>query len=369
MGALALMLLGLSGAGSCYALVAASSVARLRTALRDPAVAAEPVTLLKPLHGDEPRLRENLGSFLAQRWDAPVQVVAGVGRADDPAVPVARALGLRPVVDGTRHGANAKVGNLLNMVGEARHDLLVLSDSDMAVPPTYLAVVAAALARPGVGAVTCLYRGRGDAGPWSRLAAAGISYQFLPAVLVGLRFGLAKPCMGSTIALRRGMLARIGGFERFADVLADDYAIGAAVRAEGLAVAVPPLVLVHGCTETSLAALVRHELRWAVTVRRIDPAGHLGMIVTYPLATALLALDLAPGPALVAVAVALGSRWWLKNVVDRTVGAGSLAGWLLPVRDLLSFALFLLSFVVGSVDWRGQRLGLRRHGRIVEEAR
>jgi ceramide glucosyltransferase len=369
MGAILLLLLGLSGAGSAYAVLAASSVDRWARRAGDAAVPAEPVTVLKPLHGDEPRLADNLRSFVDQRWDAPVQHLAGVGRPDDGAVPTARALGLELVIDGTRHGTNAKIGNLINMGAHARHDLIVLSDSDMVAPPTYLSQVAAALARPGVGAVTCLYRGRGDAGPWSRVAAAGISYQFLPSVLVGLRLGLAKPCMGSTIALRRGTLRRIGGFERFADILADDYAIGAAVRAQGLAVAVPPMILVHGCTERSLPAIVRHELRWAATVRQIDLPGYLGMVVTHPLPFALAALMIAPLPGGIAVGAALLSRGWLKARVDRLVGQSTLPAWVLPARDLLSFGVFLLSFAVGSVEWRGSRFGMKRDGRMAELAR
>ena len=199
-----LAILVLVGIG--YTLLAAWMVARLRRR-PDPRGPAEPVTLLKPLHGPEPRLAENLRSFLAQDWSAPIQMVAGVSDAGDPAVAAAREAGATVVVGTVRHGANGKVSNLVNMMAATDHDLLVLSDSDMAVPPRYLAAVAGALDRLGVGAVTCLYRGRGDAGGWSRMAAAGISYQFLPSVVLAVALGLARPCMGSTIACggRRGM--------------------------------------------------------------------------------------------------------------------------------------------------------------------
>lgn len=372
MGPTAIILSALAAAGLVYTLFAWSTVGRFRRTAPDAAVPAEPVTLLKPLHGDEPRLAENLRSFLHQRWDAPVEMIAGVARADDPAARIVRSLGpdIRLVVDPRAHGANAKVGNLVNMAGAASHDLLVLSDSDMAVPPDYLAAVGAALARPGTGAVTCLYRGRGDAGGWSRFAALAVSYQFLPSVLVGLRLGLAKPCMGSTIALRRETLARIGGFRRFADVLADDYAIGAAVRELGLAVAVPRLVLVHGCAERSAAAVIAHELRWAATVRQIDLAGHLGTIATFPVPFALLALLAAPGRWTAALlAAALGARWLLAGAVDRLAGARGGQPLLLPARDLCSFGIFLGSFFVGSVEWRGSRLAMRRDGRVAAEGR
>ena len=149
--------------------------------------------------------------------------------------------------------------------------MIVLADSDMAVPRDYLTILAAALDRPGVGAVTCLYRGRGDAGFWSRLTALGIDLHFLPATLIGRATGLGHPCMGSTIALRRATLDAIGGFARFADTLADDHALGAAVRATGATVAIPDMILTHGCSERTLAALLRQELRWNATDRRDRP--------------------------------------------------------------------------------------------------
>ena len=378
------LLLSLAGAG--YTLHAAYAVSRMNR-LPVPHGPAEPVSLLKPLHGAEPRLAENLATFLDQDWDAPIEMVAGVQRVDDPALEALANLSspakagahgsggkwaptfageddVRIIVDPTPHGANAKVSNLINMLPAARHDLIVLSDSDMAVPRDYLAVLSGALAAPGVGAVTCVYRGRGDAGRWSDLAAAGISYHFLPQLVLGLALGLARPGMGSTIALRRTTLDAIGGFGRFADHLADDYALGEAVRDLGLTVAVPPMLLVHGCPETSLAALWRHELRWAVTIRRINLPGYAGMVVTHPLPFALLALPLAPVPASVALLAAIGARLALKRAVDRFAGTPTAPAWMLAPRDCLSFAVFLASFVARSVDWRGSRFNMERAGRM-----
>lgn len=353
----------LAAAGIGFMLHSAFSLRRLFKAPA-PLGPAEPVSLLKPLHGAEPRLRENLQSFLDQAWAAPIQLVAGVQRPDDPAAGIARSLPVALVVDATAHGANAKVSNLINMAPAARHDLIVLSDSDMAVSPHYLATLAGALAQPGVGAVSCLYRGRGDAGGWSRFAAAMLSYQFLPAVGLGLHLGLAQPCMGSTIALRRATLDSIGGFARFADLLADDYAIGEAIRAEGLRVAVPPLLTVHACDETSLAAIWRHEVRWAATVRLIDPAGFAGMTALHPLPAALLLTLIAPLPGLALVVAAIGARLVLKRVVDRIAGASTAPAWMLPARDLLSFAVHCRAFTVRSVDWRGRSLRMAESGRV-----
>ncbi len=173
--------------------------------------------------------------------------------------------------------------------------MIVLADSDMLVGRDYLDRVVAALERPGVGAVTCLYRGIAVPGIWSRLATQWIDFHFLPSVVVGMALGLAKPCFGSTIALRRDTLERIGGFMAFKDRLADDYAIGEAVRGLGLSVAVPrDLVLGHTCTAASFGALLRQELRWSRTIRSLDPAGFVGSAVTHPIAWATLAPS---GPA------------------------------------------------------------------------
>jgi ceramide glucosyltransferase len=216
-----------------------------------------------------------------------------------------------------------------------------------------------------VGAVSCVYRGRGDAGFWSDMAAMAISYHFLPSVLVARANGHHEPCMGSTIALRRDTLDRIGGFAPLADTLADDAAIGHAVNALGLHVACPRLVLDHGCVEASLADLMRHELRWAATVRGVDPRGYWGLGLTYPVAWALLAVPFAPVAAITTLAAALAARLILIRRVDRLAGAQTGRRHWLPVRDCLSFVVFILSFSVRSVDWRGARLNMARDGRTI----
>lgn len=363
---------GLGAIGTLYMLAAAGTAGRYRarTLGRGEAPA---VTLLKPLHGDEPALAANLAGFLQQDYGGAVQMICGVQRADDPAIATVHALqaafpdaDIRLVVDSARHGGNDKISNLINMLPHARYPLLVLSDSDMAVGPAYLATITAALARPGTGAVTCLYHGRPLTNRWSHFAAAWISYQFLPSVMLGVRLGRAQPCMGSTIALRRTTLDRIGGFERFADLLADDHAIGAAVHELGLRVDIPPLILAHGCAESNLSAVLRHELRWAATIRVLDRAGYAGSIVTYPVPFALLGVA-CTGASPVAIAllvIALAARMILAGRIDRLTGMRSLARWLLPVRDSLSLVVFVVGFFVRSVDWRGAALRMEKHGRI-----
>jgi ceramide glucosyltransferase len=193
-----------------------------------------------------------------------------------------------------------------------------------------------------------------------------INHHFLPNVLVGLRLGLARPCFGSTIAIRGATLDRIGGFGSFANRLADDYAIGKAVRDLGLRVAVPPLIVDHVCSEPTWRALVRHEVRWARTIRLIDPAGHAGSIVTHPLPFALAAAVLAGFSAfgLGIIALALVCRVLAPVQIDRMCGRHRGSLWLVPFRDLLSFAMFLASFLPGRVMWRGQRFTVQSDGTL-----
>ena len=362
----------LCGAG--YAILSASAAGRF---MRRPVSRQSPdlqVTILKPLYGDEPGLRENLESFFTQNFAGPVQIVFGVHDPADPALEVVRALQARYpdfdasiVADASIHGANAKVSNLINMLPAARHDVLILSDSDIRVPRNWLSRVTAALGEPGVGLVTCLYKGEPAAkGLWPTLAAMGTSYEFLPNALTGMSLGLAEPCMGSTIALTRSTLTRIGGFAAFANYLADDYEIGRAVRGLGLRLAIPAMVVSHSAADASALELVRHELRWTRTIRRINPKGHAGSIITFALPLALLAaifLDFRP-LSLGVLGIALGARLFLKYRIDRIFAAQAGPGWLLPFRDILSLVVFVASMFGGTVHWRGTRLDVAQDGVI-----
>jgi ceramide glucosyltransferase len=356
----------------CFYLIAATILVRrfARQPIPGAAAAAPAVTILKPLHGDEAGLFDNLMSFAQQRYAGPVQIVCGVADANDPAVAAVERLrgaaathDVELVIDVTLHGANRKVANLINMAPRIRHDVVIVSDSDMRVEPDYLARVIAALQQRGVGAVTCLYHGVPVTGIWSQLGALAINAHFLPSVVLGLASGLAQPCFGSTIALRRTTLDEIGGFAAFADRLDDDYAIGAAVRERGYAVSIPPFAIAHLCSEPSLRELWRHELRWARTIRGIDPLGHAGSVVTHALPWALVALLLSPWSGLLAPAAAVTlaavlCRVALLRQVAQAFGLPPQPYWLLPARDLISFVVFAASFLGRTVSWKGHRYRL-----------
>jgi ceramide glucosyltransferase len=363
---IAALLIAIAGCG--YLLAATVLVGRFaRTQTPGTPVAPPTVTILKPLYGDDADLVDNLMSFAEQRYAGAVQIVCGVADAHDPAVAVVERLRasreLELVIDATLHGANRKVSNLINMAPSIRHEVVILSDGDIRVAPDYLARVLAALQQPHVGAVTCLYHGVAVSGPWSQLGALFINAHFLPSVVLGLASGLARPCFGSTIALKCSTLDAIGGFAAFADRLDDDYAIGAAVRERGEVVAIPPFTVAHLCGEASLRELWRHELRWARTIRSIAPLGHAGSVVMHPLAWALGALALTPWsglliPAAATTIAAVLCRVALLRSVVREFGLPPQPYWLMPVRDLLSFMVFVASFLGRDVSWKGHRYRL-----------
>jgi ceramide glucosyltransferase len=371
------MLLLLSAAGLLYLVAAILFVGRLAAQSHISTVSTPAVTILKPLHGAEPGLRENLATLFQQDYVGPVQIVFGVQNARDPAIEVVRELerafpraDIELVVDAHLHGTNRKVSNLINMAERIRHGTIVLADSDMIVGPDYLTRLVGQLDRPDVGAVTCLYHGVSDGSLWSRLSALAINTHFLPSVAVGLGLGLAKPCMGSTIALRRETLDGIGGFRSLANELADDYILGALVRGRGLHVAVTPFAVGHACTESSLPHLLRQELRWVRTIRQIDPAGHAGSVVSHPLPLATLAFCLAPGllaGAFVGAAVLLRMRLCLA--VKRAFGLKAQAYGLVPLRDLLSFGIFVASFFGRGVSWRGHSYDVTSAGVLTAKTR
>jgi ceramide glucosyltransferase len=367
--AMVVMALALCGAG--YAFAAAGLAGRFkagggRALAKDP-----PVTLLKPLHFDEPRLKENLLSFCRQDYGAPVQIVFGVQDPLDPAVKVVGeikrefpGLDIEMVIDTRIYGTNRKVSNLINLVGRAKYDVLILSDSDIAVAPDYLRTVTASLERAEGGAVTCLYTGSALPNLWSRMVAMGINYQFIPNVIFGTELGLAEPCFGSTIALRKDLLRRIGGMEAFSDLLADDYELGRAVRRHGQRMAVAPVVVAHTCCEQSSTEMFAHELRWARTIRLLNRQGHLGTFITHAFPLALIGAVLAgfSWVSLGVVAAALLSRLAVKWRMDRVLGTSAGSAFLLPLRDVISFAIFIGSLFGGNVRWRGARFLVQPDG-------
>ena len=367
------LLSGLALCGAGYALAAVRLVGRFGDVARGVPDAYVPVTLLKPLHWDEPGLRENLVSFFAQDYPAPIQIVFGVQDVADPAIAVVRALqteypgaDIDLVIDTDLHGSNRKISNLINMAPRIKHEIVVLSDSDISVSRGWLRKIVDGLAQPGTGAVTCLYSGKARGNIWSRFSAMGASYEFLPNVVAGTSWKLAWPCLGSTIALKRETLDSIGGFRDFANFLADDYEMGRAIRARGLSVAIPAFAVEHTSPETSWSEYYRHELRWNRTTRVIDWMGHTGSVVTHAVPLAILGLMMSgfTVSSVAILAVALISRLWLKWRIERKFAICTGPGWALPLRDVISFGVYLASFFGENVHWRGDQFQVSPSGAL-----
>ncbi len=358
-------------AACAYALLACLALHRSRRP--GPANAAErqrPVTILKPLCGDEPRLYENLRSFCLQDH-AHYQLVFGVRELDDPAIKVVERLrGEFPgividlVIAPQVHGRNLKVSNLINMLPAARHDWLVLADSDIDVPVNYLSHVVAPLGDPDTGIVTCLYRGRPDGGIWSQLGAQFIDEWFAPSVRLSQLLGSQRFGFGATIALRRDCLDGLGGLEALKDTLADDYWLGELSRRQGKRSVLSSVITTTDVTETRLASLWAHEMRWLRTIRSLAPAGFAMSFVCFTLPLLGIGLILAHNSYnFVMAGVGAMARWWIHFTQrrGRSWQGATYEAWLVPARDLLLFIEWTVALTRWQVRWRGQIMNAKGH--------
>ena len=338
--------------------------------------AAFPVSILKPLKGADPETYETFRSHCLQDYGS-YEIVFGVSEADDPAVPSVRRLQqefpeipIQLVVCSQNLGANTKVSNLVQMLRVARHDVVIVNDSDIRVDREYLRRVVGPLENPGLGMVTCLYCGIANSSLGSKLESIGISTDFAAGVLVarliegGVKFGL-----GSTLAFRKRDLEAVGGFELLVDHLADDYEIGKRVAERGLEVRLSEVVVETFLPAYNLRGFFEHQLRWARTVRDARPGGYFGLVLTFGLPWALLAVIASRSAfwswALLGVTVLL--RLWMAWVVGRVVlQDAQVVRFLLmiPLRDLAAVLVWIGSFAGNRISWRGDSFRLK-HGKLV----
>ncbi|HEV7968798.1 MAG TPA: bacteriohopanetetrol glucosamine biosynthesis glycosyltransferase HpnI [Candidatus Acidoferrales bacterium] len=339
---------------------------------------APPISVLKPVRGLDPGAYENFASFCRQDYSQ-FEVLFAVNDAEDPAVPIVQKViadfpgrSIRLLVVAERLGPNTKVSNLCRLVREARHDLLVVTDSDVRVEPGYLRSVAAVFRDPGVGGVTALYRGRDNLQFVAAMDCVGSSAAFCGAALVARELEGLKFMMGSTMATTKERLAEIGGFEAMVDLHSDDYELGRRIAARGHRIELLPEPVWMAFPSQTLGAYLRHELRWAIGIRNIRSGGHFGMLFTHGLPWAVAAAWVAPSSA-VGAAYVVG-YFVLRFAMAWAVGVWGLRDpvlrrriWLLPVRDLLSFFVWLASFGMNRIEWRGSSFTLEK-GRMVPVA-
>ncbi len=336
----------------------------------------QPVSILKPLRGADPEIYQSLRSHCVQDYPE-YEIVFGVNVENDPAVETVERLktefprlAIRLVICEQKLGANIKVSNLAQMLPVARYENLIVNDSDIRVERDYLQRVLQPLSDPTVGMVTCLYSGVAAPTLGSRLESLGISTDFCPGVLAarqiegGMRFGL-----GSTLAFRRRDLGAIGGFESIVDYLADDYEIGRRLAAHGYRVCLSEVIVETFLPDYSLREYVRHQLRWARSIRDSRRWGYMGLLVTFGFPWAIVNLLVARGAgwAWGLLAIALGLRlavaWLVGGIVLRDQQIIDHL-WLIPLRDLIAPAIWVLSLTGHTVAWRGDTF-LLKHGKMV----
>jgi ceramide glucosyltransferase len=332
-----------------------------------------PVSILKPIRGLDREAYDNFASFCRQGYPE-FEILFCVTDDSDPAVPVIRKLiadfperPIRLLFGSDPLGASDKVNKLCRMVREARNEIVIVSDSDVRVEPGFLRAVAAPFADPGVGGVTCLYRGLTDGGLAADLEALGNSADFAPGVLVAwfLAGGKLDFMLGAVMATTKKHLAEIGGFESLVDYFCDDYELGNRLAARGHRVELSrfPVDIVYP-TET-LAEAFRHQLRWNLSIRFSRPWGHAGLLFTQGLIWSVAGLFLAhswPGAfvfvggyALLRYEVALGAgaRGMRDMIVRQKL-------WMLPLRDAFAFVVWVASFFHQRIQWRDREFYVRK---------
>ncbi len=331
------------------------------------------VSVIKPVCGIDPKLESNLTTFLTQ--DHPnYEVLFGVLDDDDPALPILRKFTTATVHTGSAiTGSNNKVRIMHTLAKQASGDILVITDADTRATPNFLREITAPFANPNIGAVTCLYRGVNASSFADSLEALHMTCIFAPGVashnIKGIDFGL-----GAAIAVRKTALEEAGGFAKLADYLADDFQLGRIISKTGYKVILSNYIIDITLGGESLPNVLKRELRWSVTTRISRPWGHLGLVFTFGFTYALAFL----------AASGFSKRGWLVllivmllRLITAWLGARIClndrefprAVYLLPLRDIISFGIWVAGYFTQSVIWRGRRLRIMRHGKVGEECK
>lgn len=363
-------------------LVAAAKYKRdLETSERFPPLVVAPgVSVLKPVHGLEPRLRENLESYFQQ--DYPKYELLFCARyASDPALAVASELAaqyphvpVRIVTCGEPPGANAKLHSLATMFDAAAHPIMIFSDSDVYAAPSYIRDVTAPLSDRKVGVTNCLYRGVPLGGVWSLLAALGMTIEMPAGVLIARMLEGMKFALGPTLATRRDVIETIGGLRQFQDYCAEDFEIGRCAHAAGYRVLLSGHIIDHMSADTAFKKSFAHQVRWMLSTRFSRPAGHAGTIFTFAAPFGILGLIACAmlGRADIGVLLLLWS--WINRVLQ-AVGIGYATlddklslkyAWLYWLHDLQGFIVWCASYLGSEVIWRGERYKLTHGGKMVK---
>ncbi len=354
------------------------SARRRRELLKQPAY-TPPVSVLKPVHGLEPNLHENLESFFRQDYPN-FELIFCARREDDAALQIARqlsekypAVNVRILTSGEPPWTNAKLYSLEKMWKQAAHDLLVISDSDVRVSPDYLREITKPFANPKVGMTTCIFRGLPAGGFWTDLEALGYSVEMTSGVVVADLLEGMKFALGPTMVVRRECLEALGGFGFMADYCADDYILGNRVAESGMEVVLSHHSIDHMVFHHSFLSSMRHQVRWMRSTRFSRPKGHLGTVLTYAMPFGVLGLLTGWASGYSKLGIGLFLAAFVNRVIQSVFAGYIVAGdkkaltraWLYPVRDLLGAFLWVGSYLSAEIDWRGEKYRLTTAGKML----
>jgi ceramide glucosyltransferase len=356
-----------------------------REALAIPLEDLPTVTILKPVHGLEPRLEETLESFFRQEYPG-FEIIFGARSRDNQALRVVEKLRARyphvptrVVISGEPSWPNAKVFSLAKMIAASDNDYFIISDSDILVRPDFLRNIVPPLLDQKNGLVTCLYQGIPAPDFWSRMEAIGMSVEMPAGVMVADMMEGMKFALGAAMAIRRDAIEAIGGVRETADFYSDDFVLGNLVAAAGYEVILSHYKVGHVLSACSLRRTFGDQLRWMKSTRYSRPWGHVGSGLTYAVPFGLLALVLGLGSQGHYLAMGLtlfGVAWLNRMLLALIVGWGVIRDprclsmcWLYPLRDLLGFCTWAGSFTGNKFLWRGEPYQFGEEGRIRPVAR
>jgi len=362
-------LLALLAGALVYSLLSIVAVFRYLSVAPPAKASTEPVSILKPLAGLDDGLESNLRTFFEQDYPS-FEILFAVRGETDPAVAVVEKLRAeyaqipsRLLVTGEPPYPNAKVFSLAQMLAVTGNDLVVMSDSDIRVTPDFLRRVSAEFGVPNLGIATCPYRAVPGSSFWSRLEATGMNTDFISGILVARMLEGMKFAVGPTIVARKRVLEAIGGFDRLKDYLAEDFVMGKFAAEAGYGVILSSYVIEHHIGSANLRQNIAHRLRWARSTRRSRPAGYIGQLFTmpFPVALLLVAVHLEWWPVLPLIVVL---RFLAAYVASARVLRANLNWLLLPLEDLIGFAVWIAGFFGSTITWRGRRYRVLADGRF-----
>ncbi len=343
---------------------------------------APAISLLKPLKGCDATTPESLQSWFQQNYSGPNQILFGVADASDPVCKIVRELIERNpgrdaqlTVCAESLGANGKVSTLVQLERLAKYEMILVSDADVRVPPDFLANITAPLRDPKAGLVNCFYRLANPVTAAMRCEAIAINADFWSQVLQSTSLKPLDFALGAVMLTRRKLLEEIGGFTVLANCLADDYQLGHRIAQNGHRIALCPVVVECWHPPMNWRGVWKHQLRWARTIRACQPVPYFFSILSnatlWPLLWLIASLVLSKTFyfPLIAVAGLLVRMGLAQNLQRRFMQSrdNPAPPWLVPVKDLLQAVVWLGAFLGNTVEWRGQKMRLRRDGTLIEE--